>query len=290
VTFTKTPQWLDDHGQDLLTGGLRILLIVVLALVARMMLHRLIERVISGAVHGGRRLRERAKGTALDPSPLLSERRRARTDTLASVLRSIASFTVFAVAGSMILAELGLDLTPVIASAGVLGLAVGFGAQHLVRDVLAGMFMLLEDQYGVGDWIDAGAASGTVEAVSLRTTRLRDVDGTVWYVRNGEITRIGNTSQGWGRVLLDVPVSVDSDLAEVREIALDACRELLAEPDWAARVLSEPEIWGVQHVEAGRLLLRVVVTTVAGERIPVERALRERLITALTARGIHLGA
>lgn len=163
----------------LVTKPLRILLIVVLALVIRRLLRRAIRRSI-------------AKATAVG----LTERRRLRAETLGSILESIASAVVLTVAFVMVLGELGLNLAPIIASAGIVGVALGFGAQNLVKDFLSGVFNILEDQFGVGDEVDTGFAIGTVEAVGLRTTRLRDVTGVVWHVRNGEILRIGNRSQG----------------------------------------------------------------------------------------------
>ena len=282
--------WFDDHAGALAATGSRVLLVVVLALLVRAALHRLVDRVIRTALQGGRLLRDRAAGTAFDPSPLLSERRRQRTETLGSVLRSVASFAVGAVAGSMVLAELGLDLTPLIASAGIVGVALGFGAQNLVRDVISGMFMLLEDQYGVGDVIDVGPAVGSVEAVTLRVTRLRDLEGTVWHVRNGEITRVGNRSQGWSRVLLDLPVAADTDLAEARTVVLDVAEDLATDADWAPRVLGEPEVWGLEKAASGGLLLRVAMTVSPAERWTVERELRERLVTAFGQHGIALGS
>lgn len=282
--------WFDDHGSDLAASGARVLLVLVLALLVRAALHRFVGRVIRTALQGGRLLRDRAAGTAFDPSPLLSERRRQRTETLGSVLRSIASFAVGAIAGSMVLAELGLDLTPLVAGAGIVGVALGFGAQNLVRDVISGMFMLLEDQYGVGDVIDVGVAVGSVEAVTLRTTRLRDLEGTVWHVRNGEIARVGNRSQGWSRVLLDVPVAAETDLLEARGVALAAAEDLATDGEWAARVIGEPEVWGLEKAQAGGLLLRVAVTVVPAERAAIERELRERLVTAFAQRGIALGS
>jgi small conductance mechanosensitive channel len=282
--------WFDEHGPVLAAGVGRVLLVVLLALLVRAALHRLVDRMIRTALHGGRLLKDRTRGTAFDPSPLLSERRRQRTETLGHVLRSLASFAVAAVAGSMVLAELGLDLTPLIASAGIVGVALGFGAQNLVRDVLSGMFMLLEDQYGVGDVIDVGPAVGSVEAVTLRTTRLRDLDGTVWHVRNGEIARVGNRSQGWSRVLLDMPVATDTDLAAARAVVLAVAEDLATDELWADRVLGEPEVWGLERAQADGLVLRVAMTTAPAERSSVERELRERLVTAFAQRGIALGA
>jgi small-conductance mechanosensitive channel len=265
-------QWFNDHGDDLATHGGRVVLIVVLALLLQLLLHRVVGRVISTAQRGG----------------VLSERRRQRAETLGSILRSIASTVVLAVAAAMVMSELGLDLTPIIASAGIVGVAVGFGAQNLVKDFLSGMFMLLEDQYGVGDVIDAGPATGTVEAVSLRTTRLRDVEGTVWYVRNGEIARVGNKSQGWSRAVVDLPVALDTDLVAVRALVQEVATALWHDPAHAGRVLEEPSVWGVHAIGTDGLVLRVALKTPPGESGPVERELRERLLGAFAEHGISI--
>jgi small-conductance mechanosensitive channel len=288
-------RWFDDHGSDLATHAGRVALIAVLALLVRTLMHRGVRRLVRTAVDGSvptvlRPMRERARGTVFDSTALLSERRRQRAETLGSVLRSIASFTVAAVAGTMVLSELGLDLTPVVASAGIVGVAVGFGAQNLVKDFLTGMFMLLEDQYGVGDVIDAGPATGTVESVSLRTTRLRDADGTVWHIRNGEISRVGNKSQGWGRAVLDVPLPLDTDVAAARALVLEVAEELWRDPAHSSQVVEQPEVSGVESLDPDGLLLRVVLKTTPLDQWAVQRALRERLITAFQERGLPLGA
>lgn len=281
-------EWLDQHGNALASHGTRIALVLVLALVLRALLHRAVNRLVRTAITGGvfQPLRERTRGTVFDASPLLSERRHQRVETLGSVLRSVASFTVGLVTGTMILSDLGLDLTAVVASAGILGVAVAFGAQNLVRDVLTGVFMLLEDQYGVGDLIDTGNATGTVEAVTLRTTRLRDTDGTVWHVRNGEITRVGNRSQGWSRALVDVPLPVSADVTAVREVLLDVATRLAAEPAFASRVLEEPEVWGLESFGRDGLVLRLAQKTAPLEQGAVERELRERVVAALVERDL----
>ena len=294
MAHTDLHSWLNHHGPELATRGGRVLLIIVLALVARSLLHRGVKRIVHTAVQGSvpivlRPLRERAKGTVFEPTALLSERRQQRAQTLGSVLRSIASFTVGAVAGAMLLSELGLDLTPVVASAGIVGVAVGFGAQNLVKDFLTGMFMLLEDQYGVGDVIDAGPATGTVESVTLRTTRLRDVAGTVWHIRNGEISRVGNKSQGWARALLDVPLALDTDVAAARALVLQVAEGVWNDPDFAGQVIEQPEVWGLEAIGADGLLLRVVVKTAPLDQWAVERELRERLIKAFAEHGIAIG-
>jgi small conductance mechanosensitive channel len=285
---TTFKEWMDQHGDSVVAHSTRVLVVLVLALVVRSLLHRAVNRLVRTAITGGvfKPLKERAKGTVFDASSLLSERRHQRVETLGSLLRSVASFTVGVVAGSMLLAELGLDLTPVLASAGIIGVAVAFGAQNIVKDVLTGMFMLLEDQYGVGDLVDAGTAMGTVEAVTLRTTRLRDLDGTVWHLRNGEITRIGNKSQGWSRAIVDVPLPVTADVSAVREVLIEVAHELAAEPAFAERVLEEPEVWGVESFAKDGLVLRLAQKTAPLQQWSVERELRERVVIALAAQGI----
>ena len=268
----------------------RLLLVVVVALVVRALLLRGVRRVVRTAVEGSlpsalRPLRDRA----FEHGALMSERRRLRAETLGSVLTSVVSVGVATVAGAMALSELGLDLTPVVASAGIVGVAVGFGAQNLVKDFLTGIFMLLEDQYGVGDVIDAGPASGTVEGVGLRTTRLRDVEGTVWHIRNGEIARVGNKSQGWARALLDVPLSLDADVAAVRRVALQVAESVWQDEDFAGKVLEQPEVWGLESIGADGLLLRMVLKTAPLEQWSVAREVRERLVLAFDAHGIEIG-
>ena len=274
--------WFDDHGSRLVSGGIRVLVILLVALVVRALLHRAINRLVRGAVDG------RVPGR-LDVGILSSERRRQRTETLGSVLRSVASATIGVIAFAMVLGEIGVDLTPIVASAGIVGVAVGFGAQNLVKDFLSGMFMLLEDQYGVGDVVDAGPAVGVVEAVTLRTTRLRDVEGTVWYVRNGEINRVGNKSQGWSRALLDVPLALGTDVAAARELALAVAQEVHDDEAFSGTVLEDPEVWGLEAIGAEGLVLRITMKTVATMEGPVERALRERLIARFEEHDVSIG-
>jgi small conductance mechanosensitive channel len=280
--------WVDHHGNTLAAHGTRLAVVLLLALVLRALLHRAVNRLVRTAITGGvfQPLKERARGTVFDASPLLSERRHQRVETLGSILRSVASFAVLLVAGTMVLSDLGLDLTADDASAGILGVAVAFGAQNLVRDVLTGVFMLLEDQYGVGDVIDVGSATGTVEAVSLRTTRLRDVDGTVWHVRNGEIIRVGNRSQGWSRAIVDVPLPLTADVAAVREVLVEEAHALASDPAYTGRVLEEPEVWGVESFGKDGLVLRLAQKTAPLEQWAVERALRERVVAALAEQGL----
>jgi small conductance mechanosensitive channel len=285
---------LSERTLELAATPARIVLIIALAIVLRVLLHRAIGRLVSGAAEGSvpvvlRPLHDRARGRLLEASPLLSERRRQRADTIGSVLRSVASLLVFGVAFAMVLSELGFDLGPIIASAGIVGVAVGFGAQNLIKDFLNGMFMILEDQYGVGDVIDAGEATGTVESVGLRTTRLRDVQGTVWHIRNGEIIRVGNKSQGWARTVVDVPVSWDSDVPRVREVIKAAAETLWTDDEWKDKLVEEPEVWGVEDMGSSGLLIRLAVRTAPLQQWPVGRELRERVKRALDDAGILVG-
>jgi small-conductance mechanosensitive channel len=285
------PLAVSRHVLQLSTTPARIALVVVLALVLRLLLNRAIGRLVRGAAEGSvpvvlRPLHDRTKGRLLEASPQKSERRRQRAETIGSVLRSVATLVVFTVAGAMVLAELGFDLGPVLASAGIVGVAVGFGAQNLIKDFLNGMFMILEDQYGVGDVIDAGEATGTVEAVGLRTTRLRDVAGTVWHIRNGEILRVGNKSQGWARAVVDLPVSLESDIARVRDVVQAAADEMHADEEWADKLVEEPEVWGLEDLGSAGLLVRVAVKTVPLEQWGVARELRQRIKTAFDREGI----
>ena len=156
-----------------------------------------------------------------------------------------------------------------------------------MRDFLSGIFMLLEDQYGVGDVIDAGYATGTVEAVSLRVTRLRDVNGVVWHVRNGTINRIGNESQGWARAVVDFPVAYDQDLPRVRQTMKDTADQMWQEPRWHDVIMEEPEVWGVESVSSDAIVMRLVARTLPLRQWEVARELRERLKNALASASVH---
>jgi moderate conductance mechanosensitive channel len=278
---------------------LTILVIVVVAWVVHWLLRRAIDRFVrtlSGEQPPARRLKRRLRRTSLGqrlpPNVLVtgaySLRTAARATTLGVVLSSIAGFAVWALAGVTILGELGIDLGPLVASAGIAGLAIGFGAQSLVKDFLAGMFILIEDQYGVGDIVDAGEATGTVEAVSLRTTRLRDVNGTMWHIPNGQIARVGNMSQQWARALLDVTVAYGADLEVAQATIKQVADDLWRDPTWAGRVLEEPEVWGVEAMGPTGVTIRLVVKTKPAAQFDVLRELRGRIHAGLEAADVEM--
>jgi small-conductance mechanosensitive channel len=286
-----------DRAFDWLVGRpLAVLSLVVLGLVVRWLAHRAIDRLVRGAETGllpqrlsQLSLRGVSLGEALSWDDPGATRRVQRAQTLGSLLKSITSGVIVALVAVMVLSEVGVDIAPILASAGILGVALGFGAQSLVKDFLSGIFMIFEDQYGVGDSIDLATVSGTVEAVSLRVTRLRDVNGTVWYVRNGEILRVGNQSQNWARTVLDIPVAADADLARVRKVLKDVAHDLWLDEDFTGVVLEEPEVWGVQALTHESTTLRVTLKTAPLSQWRVAREMRERVKARFDHEGIELG-
>jgi small-conductance mechanosensitive channel len=269
---------------DAFARPLRIVFIVVLAYLAT----RLVRRVVH-------RLAQKLKLSA-DLGLSAAARRNQRADTIATVLNSVSAIVIWTVAIITILGELGLNLAPLLAGAGVAGVALGFGAQSVVRDFLAGTFMLLEDQYGVGDVIDigvptggtGGAVSGTVESVTLRVTRLRDVEGVVWHVPNGEIRRVGNKGQQWSRTLLDIAVAPDTPIPKARDVIGQVAHDLWEDDAWHHRIVAEPEVWGVEDLTGQHIVIRLVVKTLPIEQWNVGRELRARLKEAFDESGIAM--
>ncbi|MEV0347129.1 mechanosensitive ion channel family protein [Nonomuraea sp. NPDC050680] len=271
-----------------------VVLILVLALAVRNIAKRLITRVVGRAAAGGGTItgRFRRAGAATEGiDALLHERRKQRAETMGSVLQHIASIVIMGTAVLTVLDRLTIPIAPLLTSVGILGVAIGFGAQELVKDFIAGMFMLLEDQYGVGDVIDSGAAVGTVEAVTLRVTRLRDADGRVWYIRNGTITRIGNESQGWSRAYLDVPVAWNTDVTTVRAILEHVAEEIWADTDFRETlIVEEPSVVGVEQLSDSSLVFRISAKTMPSKQAQVARELRLQVKSALDAAGIPMVA
>ncbi len=279
---------LTETWRGVLAAGGRIALILLIAVVLNALARRGIRRIGNRMMLAAEEVRGRA------PNVLVSgdraARAQARTNTLTSVLGSIVSATVLTIALLMVLGELEVSLGPLIAGAGVASVAIGFGAQSIVRDVLAGMFVVIEDQYGVGDIIDAGPASGTVEHVSLRSTRLRDVAGTVWHIPNGAIVAVGNKSQNWARAVIDVLVSHDADLRRARTVAKEVAEELAADPEWSQLLAGATDEQGVQAVGPEGVTLRIVVDTEPASQWAVERELRLRIKEAFDEAGVKMSS
>ena len=259
---------------------LKILGIVVLAWIGVRLSKRVIARII-----GGMDTPPPGLGAL---TPELSSRAAARAKTLSTVLTGVATATIYTIAFLTILGEFDIDLAPLIAGAGIAGVALGFGAQSMVKDFLAGFFMIVEDQFGVGDVIDVGEATGTVEKVTLRATRLRSVDGTVWHVPNGVIERVGNQSQQWARALLDVSVAYGTDLRQAQDVIKATADGLWRDDEWSGMLLEEPELWGVEMLAADSVDIRLVLKTEPGLQWKVMRELRIRLKEALDAAGIEI--
>ncbi len=277
----------------LATVPLRVFLIFLVAFVVnrmlrRVILHFVVELSDDDAQETKRRLRRMTPGFLQATGSQPNLRAASRTQTIGLVLKSSSSIVVYSIAVLTALAEIGINLAPLIAGAGIVGVALGFGAQSLVKDFLSGLFMLAEDQYGVGDVVDVGEAIGVVEVVNLRTTRLRSVDGTVWHVPNGEIRRVGNMSQQWARALLDVEVAYSTDLGRAQEVVKTVADELWHEDVWSTDILEEPEIWGVQTLGASGIAIRLVVKTQPGQQWAVTRELNRRIKDRFDAEGIEI--
>ncbi|MEU5974333.1 mechanosensitive ion channel family protein [Streptomyces sp. NPDC047315] len=276
--------WVEQNWSTWLNTGLRIALIVIVALVLRFLVRRALTKLIERM----NRSAQAVQGTALGGLLVNAERRRQRSEAIGSVLRSVASFLIMGTAALMVLGAFEINLAPLLASAGVAGVAIGFGARNLVTDFLSGVFMIMEDQYGVGDSIDAGVASGEVVEVGLRVTKLRGVDGEIWYVRNGEIKRIGNLSQGWATATVDVTVRPTEDLDRVRGVLGEVADELAKAEPWNEQLWGPVETLGLTEVLLESMTIRVAGKTMPGKSLSVERELRWRIKRAFDAAGIQI--
>jgi small conductance mechanosensitive channel len=275
---------------SLLTGTvLRVVAIVVIAVLLRWVLLKAVDRFVQGLSApgpGNTSMLGRTARTVIGEDVIGDERRATRAASLGRLIKNIGSVIVVSVAALMVLAELGFNLAPLLAGAGVVGIAIGFGAQSVVADLLSGVFMLLEDQYGVGDVVDLGEATGTVEDVRLRVTQVRAADGVVWYVRNGEILRVGNMSQSWSRAVLDISVAYDSDVERVSAVMREVAAGLSDEEPWSGLVLEDPEVLGVERVAGDAIVIRLVQKTRPGEQWKVARELRQRIKQRFDDEGI----
>jgi small conductance mechanosensitive channel len=267
---------------------LRVLLILVVAFVIRVILQFVIRRVVNRVVNGAKRLQNRDEAR---DSPVAAVRIVQRTKALGGVLSSAVTTLIVIVTIVLIIA----NISPAASGAfslitAALGAGLGFGAQNIVKDVLNGLAMVGEDQLGVGDVVDTGFATGVVEQVGIRITQVRDVNGTLWYVRNGEILRLGNLSQGWARVIIDLAVPYDADIEAVQTTMLETATLMQQDARWKPVILERPEVWGIESVSAEAVVIRLVVKTRAGGKDDVARELRARLKKALDALGVKLPA
>lgn len=282
---------------DWLLGAPAQTLVALVAGVLLLALTRwLVTRTVRSVVSGGATVRRHAKRlllktpvrTTMESDPLTVARRVQRAETMGSVLRSTSALVIGIVVITAIANINSWDLGPVLASAGVLGVALGFGAQTLVKDWLAGLFMLIEDQYGVGDVVDLGEASGVVEAIGLRVTQVRDLSGTLWYVRNGEVLRVGNMTQGWSRALVEVQVPPDADVDRAMDVLREAAAQIAADPELGPSVLADPEVTGFEDLRAEAVMLRTIIKVAPAKQWVVQRALRARIRERFAEAGIAM--
>lgn len=282
-TVSDVSDWL----QGTLWGGLvSLALIILLAVVARWLWKRFVRR--STRALSDSAVAQRLAMGAEAPNrneQLAIERHKARTNAVAGLLISTGTFVIVTVAVLVGLAQVGVNIAPLIASAGVAGIAIGFGAQTIIRDFLSGVFMILENQYGVGDSLTVNGVTGTVEEVGLRITRLRDVEGTLWYVTNGSVTELGNRSQGWSLAVVDVPVGYGADLVDVKRILAETAAELQSDPEWTARVMSDEPQVAVESMTPLGITVRVRLHTMHDQQFATARELRVRSVRALNDAG-----
>ncbi len=296
MTATALPHvaetWYQTAGTWLLVNGLAVVITVVVAVVIWWVLRRIIRRVTVDAVRRASKDRpaslRRPDHTAELSEVLMGQRREQRAQALGQLLSSIMTFVVFGIALLIVMTELGIDIAPLLASAGVVGVALGFGAQTLVKDFLSGIFLVMEDQYGPGDVVDLGAAVGTVEEVTLRVTRVRDLSGIVWYVRNGEILRVGNRSQGWTLAVVDVPIAYNEDLDRIRRIVEEVGTDMDGDPALDGVLFGTPAYAGVESVSGDAVFVRVTAKAAPDQQMVAARALRERLKLAFDAAGVRV--
>ncbi len=278
---------MDSFWKWFLGIPLQLVIILGIAIVSQAVLGRLVERLTFRAM-STRITRDSEPKT---PEEVIERSRRdQRAESITALLRSVIVGLVWSIAGITMLSTIGINVGPLLASAGVVGVALGFGAQTLVKDYLAGIFMIIEDQYGIGDLVDLGQVVGTVEEVGLRVTRLRDMSGVVWYVRNGEILRVANRSQGWTLAIVDVPVSYDSDLDKVRDIIERVADDMTEDPASRELLLDRPEYAGVESVSGEAVIIRVTARAMPDKQVAGSRAIRERLKVAFDEGGVKVPA
>jgi small conductance mechanosensitive channel len=291
VTAFDWPAFWAMVGDIYASRPVQVLVIIVVALIVRFVLHFVIGKVVGRIVSGVKNKQGEQDTQALLTSPLAAVRVVQRTRTLGSVLNNVVTAAIVIVAALSIVTTINPDITGAFSLiTAALGAGLGFGAQNIVKDVLSGLFMVAEDQVGVGDVVDLGPATGVVEDVGIRITKVRDVNGTLWFVRNGEILRVGNMSQGWSRVIIDLAVPYDSDIDAVQAKMLETGTALATEPKWRSRVLEKPEIWGIESISAEAIVIRIVVKTRSAAKDDVARELRSRLKSALDEMDVKMPA
>lgn len=268
---------------------LRVAGIILGAIVVRWIMLRIIRRVVTRVVSGVKEKHDVDDTRELAASPLAAIRVVQRTRSLGSVMGNATTALIGIVAALLIFNTVVPDATGAFALiTAAVGAGLGFGAQNIVKDVLNGLFMVGEDQLGIGDVVDLGLATGVVEEVGIRITQVRDVNGTLWFVRNGEILRLGNMSHGWARVIIDLAVPYESDVDKIQDRILEVANTLAADSKWSYRIMEKPSLWGIESISAEAVVVRIVVKTRSSAKDDVARELRLRIKKALDEMGVRL--
>ena len=277
---------MDQLLRWLTTSGVKIVVILLAASLISFLAGWFLRRFFRTMVQSGSKISS-VTGTVIRRDPKSQRaaqlRREQRASTLSTVARNIAHVMIWAVASVMILSEIGVNIAPVIASLGVVGLAAGIGAQTIIKDVVAGIVMLFEDIVAVGDWVDLEYAEGTVESINLRATQVRGVDGVLWTVRTGEIIRVGDYARGFSNAVVTLDIDAGADDEKVTQVLEQVTTELAADPRWQEPILAGAEISGILSVDGNRYQRRVVIQTVPGQQWGVERELRARIRAGFAA-------
>ena len=290
---TVTRWWQTENMHSwLIDKPIGIALILIVAIIGSWLLRRLITKLADNSIKKGKlssplspRKAHRTTDKVLEQTQ--EARRTSRIQTLAGVGRSAVAILVWVWAALAILDKLGVNVAPLVASAGVVGVALGFGAQALVKDFLSGIFMLLEDQYGIGDTIDLGnGVFGDVESISLRITTVRDIDGALWYVRNGEILQVANHSDRYSVARVQVPIALSNDPTRAVDVITTAAEEAARDSDIKDFILATPTVNGMSGLEVDHMSYRVSVKTLPGKQWDVQRAMQAKILTAMHAEGI----
>ncbi len=280
-------------ASDVGIAALRIGLIVVATFIVVRILRRWVPRSVDRIIEERERDEanlDRVRGSETNylQREQKRERARQRARTLATVVVSLITGVLWFVGFLLVLGEIDVDLAPLLAGAGVAGIAIGFGAQTLIRDLLAGFFIVLEDQYAVGDIVDLEHAIGEVERINLRFTRLRDFEGVVWFIPNGEVRRVGNLSKLWSKAVLDVGIAYEDDIERAQTAMIAAANDVREMNLEHATIIDEPQVLGVEQLGANSVVLRMVLRTEPGEQWSVSRAVRARIKTHFDAEGIEI--
>lgn len=300
---TVSNWWEDEQVRSwVIERPVKIVVILLIAVVSQWVLRRVINKLASKAAQTpsdtaiprlpltvkptkAQREEESHQQAAMNRSQ--ENRRKSRIKTLAGVSKSAVGIVIWSLAALLILDQLGVNIAPLIASAGVVGVALGFGAQSLVKDFLSGVFMLLEDQYGIGDTINVGEdIIGDVEDITLRVTKVRDIDGTLWTVRNGEILRIGNFSDHYAICRLQIPVGLSNNAKEAWHVIEAAVAEAVKDPAIKNEVIDDPVLNGISAWEPDYISYRISIKTMPGQQWHVQRHAQAHILDAMQAAGI----